>query len=198
MEHGTSLLARQFHAVLVKRYFYIRRNWKGLFSQILLPALFVCIAMTVALSAPMLNNMPARELSPAMYYNYTQPRGNFIPYADRCYSADCSSTRDANPERVIQNLRDSGTAATCLLKSPESGLDQFMTRLERLNAKQRLDFIAKNFGAECLSVHVKGFQLQSYVPPARSLTAANTSDVRDIGVYPHRLLNASKLEDVVN
>ena len=49
---GWSLALQQFVAVIFKRYYYVKRNWKGLFSQILLPALFVCIAMTVALTAP--------------------------------------------------------------------------------------------------------------------------------------------------
>jgi len=48
----SSLLLQQFFAIFVKRCYYVRRNWKGLFSQILLPALFVCVAMTVALTAP--------------------------------------------------------------------------------------------------------------------------------------------------
>ena len=48
----SSLLIQQFIAVVVKRCYYVRRNWKSLFSQILLPALFVCVAMTVALTAP--------------------------------------------------------------------------------------------------------------------------------------------------
>jgi ATP-binding cassette subfamily A (ABC1) protein 2 len=49
---GWSLAAQQFLAVIIKRFYYLKRNLKGLFSQILLPALFVCIAMTVALTAP--------------------------------------------------------------------------------------------------------------------------------------------------
>ena len=49
---GSALAMQQFYAIIVKRFYYTRRNWKGLFSQILLPALFVCIAMTVALTAP--------------------------------------------------------------------------------------------------------------------------------------------------
>ena len=48
------LMLQQFLSIIKKRYVYIRRNWKGLFSQILLPALFVCVAMTVALTAPQL------------------------------------------------------------------------------------------------------------------------------------------------
>jgi len=52
---SSSRLIQQFFAILVKRCYYVRRNWKGLFSQILLPALFVCVAMTVALTAPQVN-----------------------------------------------------------------------------------------------------------------------------------------------
>ena len=48
----SSLLLQQFFAILVKRCYYVQRNWKGLFSQIMLPAVFVCVAMTVALTAP--------------------------------------------------------------------------------------------------------------------------------------------------
>jgi len=47
-----SLMLQQFVAIVVKRCYYVRRNWRALFSQILLPALFVCVAMTVALTAP--------------------------------------------------------------------------------------------------------------------------------------------------
>ena len=50
--HWSSLMFQQFFAVVVKRCYYVRRNWRALFSQILLPALFVCVAMTVALTAP--------------------------------------------------------------------------------------------------------------------------------------------------
>ena len=73
---GSVLYLQQFMAILVKRFHYTRRNWKGLFSQILLPALFVCIAMTVALTAPQIKDLPPMVLSPAQYYNSTQPRGN--------------------------------------------------------------------------------------------------------------------------
>ena len=49
---GYLLLQQQFLAIIIKRFIFIRRNWKQLFTQILLPAMFVCIAMTVALTAP--------------------------------------------------------------------------------------------------------------------------------------------------
>ena len=49
---GWWLRLRQFHGLIVKRFHCAKRNTKGLFSQILLPAFFVCVAMTVALSVP--------------------------------------------------------------------------------------------------------------------------------------------------
>uniref|UniRef100_A0A4W3GUY2 ATP-binding cassette sub-family A member 2 n=1 Tax=Callorhinchus milii TaxID=7868 RepID=A0A4W3GUY2_CALMI len=43
---GSWLKLCQFHGLIVKRYHCAKRNTKGLFSQILLPAFFVCIAKT--------------------------------------------------------------------------------------------------------------------------------------------------------
>lgn len=80
---GKLLLLQQLSAILLKRYYCTRRNWKGLFSQILLPAFFVGVAMSVALTAPHVEDPPPLVLSPSRYYNYTQPRGNVVPYAFR-------------------------------------------------------------------------------------------------------------------
>lgn len=52
---------RQFHGLLVKRFHCARRNSKALSSQILLPALFVCVAMTVALSVPEIGTLLNRQ-----------------------------------------------------------------------------------------------------------------------------------------
>uniref|UniRef100_A0A8C3JU42 ATP-binding cassette sub-family A member 2 n=1 Tax=Calidris pygmaea TaxID=425635 RepID=A0A8C3JU42_9CHAR len=48
----SKLAQSQFHGLIVKRFHCAKRNTKALFSQILLPAFFVCVAMTVALSVP--------------------------------------------------------------------------------------------------------------------------------------------------
>lgn len=37
--------------------------------------------MSVALTAPKVEDLPPLVLSPSQYYNYTQPEGNVIPYA---------------------------------------------------------------------------------------------------------------------
>ncbi|GBL93401.1 ATP-binding cassette sub-family A member 2 [Araneus ventricosus] len=78
---GKMLLFQQFTTILLKRFYCTKRNWKGIFSQILLPAFFVSIAMSVALTAPKVEDLPPLVLSPSQYYNYTQPEGNVIPYS---------------------------------------------------------------------------------------------------------------------
>ena len=50
--------------------------------QILLPAIFVAVAMTVALAAPSVDDLPPLELSPTQFTNVTLPTGNFIPFTD--------------------------------------------------------------------------------------------------------------------
>lgn len=59
---GWWLKLRQFHGLLVKRFHCARRNSKALSSQILLPAFFVCVAMTVALSVPEIGRARHRSM----------------------------------------------------------------------------------------------------------------------------------------
>lgn len=164
---GSALYLQQFFAILVKRFYYISRNWKALFSQILLPGLFVCIAMTVALTAPQVQDLPAKVLSPAQYYNYTQPRGNFIPYSVVRRSASSVRSGDANAERLAKTFRlPSGVAATCVLRTPfNSSYDSDI--LKRVNTTYRnFRLLDKYFISSCESVFVGGLPLQNFVPPA--------------------------------
>ena len=100
------LLLNHFRAMIIKRFHYVTRNWKGLFSQILLPAVFVSIAMTVALSAPKDEDPPPLELSPSQYFNLTQPRGNFIPYTNERPNSERAQhyLYDAGPEDLIKTF----------------------------------------------------------------------------------------------
>lgn len=61
---GSWLKLRQFHGLIVKRFHCAKRNTKALFSQILLPAFFVCVAMTVALSVPEIGTCPVPSAAP--------------------------------------------------------------------------------------------------------------------------------------
>ncbi|GIY86930.1 ATP-binding cassette sub-family A member 2 [Caerostris extrusa] len=111
-----------FTTILLKRFYCTKRNWKGIFSQILLPAFFVSIAMSVALTAPKVEDLPPLVLSPSQYYNYTQPQGNIIPYSSNKLDVEDVEDRwskDANSGQVSDTLyMPSGVGATCVFKSP--------------------------------------------------------------------------------
>ncbi|XP_013381483.2 ATP-binding cassette sub-family A member 2-like [Lingula anatina] len=169
---GGMLRFQQLLAVIVKRFYYIRRNWKGLFSQILLPALFVAIAMTVALSAPKLRNLPPLTLSPAQYYNYTQPRGNYVPYNNQAKDSPNAVGKQTKTQQMADSIIQtfmlpSGLGATCILKRPiNNAFDADLTRTLTGNYSQKtFKLLAEYFEPGCESVFVKGLPLSYFVPP---------------------------------
>ena len=119
-------------------------------------------------------DLPAIVLSPAQYYNYTQPRGNFIPtsLSDDNNSSTTSPTvswwsKDANSKQILGTFHlASGVAATCVLKSPfNSSFDA--DRLRTLNfTSHSQQLLEKYFEAGCESVFVKGLPMMNFVPPA--------------------------------
>ncbi|KAM7389272.1 hypothetical protein PAMP_023260 [Pampus punctatissimus] len=64
---GWTLRRQQFVALLWKRFLYARRSRKGFFAQIVLPAVFVCIALVFSLIVPPFGKYPSLELQPWMY-----------------------------------------------------------------------------------------------------------------------------------
>ncbi|KTF75728.1 hypothetical protein cypCar_00025040, partial [Cyprinus carpio] len=176
---GWWLKLRQFHGLIVKRFHCAKRNTKGIFSQILLPAFFICVAMTVALSVPEIGDLPPLILSPSQYHNYTQPRGNFIPYAneDRLqYRSKLSP--DASPQRIVNSLRlPSGVGATCVLKTPfNSTLDQLAQTLNPY-ANNSKTLAARYFDSMCLDSFTQGVPLSNFVPPPPSPAPSDDPDV---------------------
>ncbi|XP_063752505.1 ATP-binding cassette sub-family A member 2 isoform X2 [Eleginops maclovinus] len=177
---GWWLKLSQFHGLIVKRFHCAKRNTKGLFSQILLPAFFVCVAMTVALSVPEIGDLPPLILSPSQYHNYTQPRGNFIPYANE----DRSQYRirlslDASPQKIINTLLlPSGVGATCVLKTPfNSTLDQLAQTLNP-SANNSKTLAARYFDSMCLDSFTQGVPLSNFVPPPPSPAPSDDPDPR--------------------
>ncbi|CAM4645740.1 unnamed protein product [Lepidochelys olivacea] len=167
---GSWLKLRQFHGLIVKRFHCAKRNTKALFSQILLPAFFVCVAMTVALSVPEIGDLPPLILSPSQYHNYTQPKGNFIPYANeerREYHMKLSP--DASPQQLVNTFHlPSGVGATCVLKTAfNSTLDQLVQTLN-LNSNESKMLAAKYFDAMCVDSFTQGLPLSNFVPPPPS------------------------------
>ncbi|XP_056600911.1 ATP-binding cassette sub-family A member 2 isoform X1 [Triplophysa dalaica] len=181
---GWWLKLRQFHGLIVKRFHCAKRNTKGIFSQILLPAFFVCVAMTVALSVPEIGDLPPLILSPSQYHNYTQPRGNFIPYAneDRLqYRSDKTISKmspDATPQWIVNTLRlPSGVGATCVLKTPfNSTLDQLAQTLNPY-ANNSKTLAARYFDSMCLDSFTQGVPLSNFVPPPPSPAPSDDPEV---------------------
>ncbi|XP_047236677.1 ATP-binding cassette sub-family A member 2 isoform X2 [Girardinichthys multiradiatus] len=177
---GWWLKMSQFHGLIIKRFHCAKRNTKGLFSQILLPAFFVCVAMTVALSVPEIGDLPPLILSPSQYHNYTQPRGNFIPYANEDrpqYRSKLSP--DATPQKIINTLRlPSGVGATCVLKTPfNSTLDQLAQTLNP-SANNSKTLAAQYFDSMCLDSFTQGVPLSNFVPPPPSPAPSDDPDPR--------------------
>ncbi|XP_070107010.1 phospholipid-transporting ATPase ABCA1-like isoform X1 [Equus przewalskii] len=77
---GWKLTQQQFVALLWKRLLIARRSRKGFFAQIVLPALFVCIALVFSLIVPPFGKYPSLELQPWMYNEqYTFVSAEWIP-----------------------------------------------------------------------------------------------------------------------
>ncbi|OWK07340.1 ABCA1, partial [Cervus elaphus hippelaphus] len=74
---GWKLTQQQFVALLWKRLLIARRSRKGFFAQIVLPAVFVCIALVFSLIVPPFGKYPSLELQPWMYneqYTFVRER----------------------------------------------------------------------------------------------------------------------------
>uniref|UniRef100_A0A8P4KGU3 ABC transporter domain-containing protein n=1 Tax=Dicentrarchus labrax TaxID=13489 RepID=A0A8P4KGU3_DICLA len=99
---GWSLRRQQFVALIWKRFLYARRSRKGFFAQIVLPAVFVCIALVFSLIVPPFGKYPSLELQPWMY----EDQVTFI-------SDDAPG--DANMQKLLSALLDTpGFGTRCM------------------------------------------------------------------------------------
>lgn len=130
---GASLKFQQFYALLVKRFHYARRNFKQVISQILLPAIFITIAMTMALSFPKTPDQPPLELTPSMF-----PRPNYIPFANEAKGVNQLASR---LDKTLTLL--SGVGATCCLRSIN------LTVKESLARRPSKDKLGQMFDKSC-------------------------------------------------
>uniref|UniRef100_A0A672YZA7 ATP-binding cassette, sub-family A (ABC1), member 4b n=1 Tax=Sphaeramia orbicularis TaxID=375764 RepID=A0A672YZA7_9TELE len=64
---GATLILKQFHALLVKRFHHATRSRKDFLAQVVLPATFVLIALIFTLIVPPFGEYPSLTLSPWMY-----------------------------------------------------------------------------------------------------------------------------------
>uniref|UniRef100_A0AAQ6AAT6 ABC transporter domain-containing protein n=1 Tax=Amphiprion ocellaris TaxID=80972 RepID=A0AAQ6AAT6_AMPOC len=64
---GATLILKQFHALLVKRFHHATRSQKDFLAQIVLPASFVLIALIFTMIVPPFGEYPSLTLTPWMY-----------------------------------------------------------------------------------------------------------------------------------
>ncbi|XP_072556139.1 phospholipid-transporting ATPase ABCA1 isoform X2 [Paramormyrops kingsleyae] len=64
---GRALTLQQLRSLFIKRWLYARRSRRGLFAQIILPAVFVLVALLFSLIVPPFGKYPSLELEPWMY-----------------------------------------------------------------------------------------------------------------------------------
>ncbi|XP_063017090.1 phospholipid-transporting ATPase ABCA7 isoform X3 [Melospiza melodia melodia] len=64
---GWALTCRQLRALFTKRMLHARRSTRGFLAQIVLPAVFVCIALLFSLIVPPFGRYPPLRLQPWMY-----------------------------------------------------------------------------------------------------------------------------------
>uniref|UniRef100_A0A673AT76 P-type phospholipid transporter n=1 Tax=Sphaeramia orbicularis TaxID=375764 RepID=A0A673AT76_9TELE len=99
---GWSLKRQQFVALIWKRFLYARRSRKGFFAQIVLPAVFVCIALVFSLIVPPFGKYPSLELQPWMYEDQVT-----------FFSDDAPA--DANMQQLLNSLMDApGFGTRCM------------------------------------------------------------------------------------
>uniref|UniRef100_A0A672PF52 P-type phospholipid transporter n=1 Tax=Sinocyclocheilus grahami TaxID=75366 RepID=A0A672PF52_SINGR len=106
---GWSLKRQQFVALMWKRLLYARRSRKGFFAQIVLPAVFVCIALVFSLIVPPFGKYPSLALNPWMY----EEQFTFI-------SDD--APHDISTQKLLNALLDDpsfGTDAPCTMGDEE-------------------------------------------------------------------------------
>ncbi|CAF5062387.1 unnamed protein product, partial [Rotaria sp. Silwood1] len=115
---GTRLYAKQI--LSIKCFIFNYRNMRSLATQVLLPAFFITIAMSVALNAPGFADLPPVLLSTSMFSNlnylYT-PVSGLNDY--KLGNSSQISRLNANPYDLVETIRyPSGIGSTCLLNNP--------------------------------------------------------------------------------
>jgi ATP-binding cassette subfamily A (ABC1) protein 2 len=137
--------------MLRKRYLYNRRNWKSLLTQIILPACFICIAMTVALGAPGFDDLPALELSTAQFYHLPKilPAGTHMPYSHLPppLATNTTSSKSASTRQIVETLTFlAGLGGTCALNQPNLTINDLINFNFSINTGASL-FNGRYFGA---------------------------------------------------
>ncbi|XP_066485290.1 ATP-binding cassette sub-family A member 13 [Tiliqua scincoides] len=103
--HGGMLVLTQIAALLMKRLRHTRRDWRGTLSNVLLPVIFVAMAMALFTVKPLAIDYPSLNLMPGLYDNaesfFSSSQGDNLSHMLLRYFADeddmCVHSRHNNP-----------------------------------------------------------------------------------------------------
>uniref|UniRef100_A0A8D0FS86 ATP binding cassette subfamily A member 13 n=1 Tax=Strix occidentalis caurina TaxID=311401 RepID=A0A8D0FS86_STROC len=93
---GAHLVLTQIVAFLMKRFYHARRDWRGSLSNVLLPVLFVALAMALFSVKPLAIDYPSLKLTPRLYDNaesFFRVLGP-LPLSSHLYSRKNNSASD--------------------------------------------------------------------------------------------------------
>lgn len=122
----------QLYALLIKRVHRVKRNVKGFFAEIVLPVIFVCLALLVATLAPGVRDRPPLELH--LWY-YDTPNQLFI-----------SESASLNYQRTFYNQQSSQII--------EQTFPRYQSNIEMIK-KIKESILNTGLGARC----VKGYKI---------------------------------------
>ncbi|XP_061181755.1 phospholipid-transporting ATPase ABCA1-like [Saccostrea echinata] len=94
---GKFLFLRQFQALFIKRFHHLRRSKKGFFFEIIMPALFVLLAMIFAEITPPRDKQPPLELQPWRYVPTKGDKHLYVFYSNDGKGQDWS-------DKMVQSL----------------------------------------------------------------------------------------------
>ncbi|RNA31837.1 ATP-binding cassette sub-family A member 1, partial [Brachionus plicatilis] len=119
---NSSLLisVQQLYALLIKRFHRLKRNIKGFFAEIVLPVLFVCLALLVATLTPKPSDRPPLELHP---WYYLTPNLMFLSRSssfeyDKTFYSSISGTNVVIDSSVQPNIEQINNITEALMNNP--------------------------------------------------------------------------------
>ncbi|CAJ0606391.1 unnamed protein product [Cylicocyclus nassatus] len=210
---GVARIWQHVIAQLQKRLNYASRSWKTLFSQLLVPVIFVILGMGVALPAISPSSAPPIEISTAQLNNVTtsrilMPYQNFVVMPDYPYSNFTSNDSFlVSPEAAIYQLYNpAGPGSMCAIAdSSLTSLDANQPNMTEESLRERVNL--ELFDQHCLQLdcrfcHRSGVLKQFLIPKTFETSDAScTCETRKFGTecgnFPFAVTEAFELNGAV-
>uniref|UniRef100_W5MCE2 ABC transporter domain-containing protein n=1 Tax=Lepisosteus oculatus TaxID=7918 RepID=W5MCE2_LEPOC len=170
---GAGLCLRQLAALLIKRFHHCRRDWKGGVVHLLLPVLFVTMAMALFTVKPLVIHYPALRLTPQMY---NSSEGWFFRYANLAHnnllrSFLCVYTREfiINTKRATQKIIKTSAIRQI------SPTNKYVNMLTAEGLSESAKTVSHFFSVQCLLTATSMHHVTVYIlPPHESRPLRNT------------------------